>query len=77
MKCPGLIQCQKENTQAGTQVSSGDSLGLSEISGSLALNSVNPDFTPCSLVLVKKATGRARSKHSIDYPSQEESIKSG
>lgn len=77
MKCPGLVQCQKENTQAGTQVSSGDSLGLSEISGSLALNSVNPDFTPCSLVLVRKARGRAHSKRSIDYPSQQEIVKSG
>jgi len=47
IKCLGPIQCQKENTQAGTCVSSEDSLSLSEISGSLALNSVNPDFTPC------------------------------
>lgn len=76
LKCPGFIH-QKENTQAETQVPSGNSLGLSEISGSSALNSVNPNFTPCSLVLERKAAGRAHWKHSVAYPSQWEILKSG
>lgn len=77
IKCPGLILCQKENSQTGTQVSPGDSLCLTNISESLALNSVNPDFTPCRLLLDRKVTGRAQPKQSVAYPNQWESLWSG
>lgn len=77
IKCPGLILCQKEYTQTGAQVSPGDSLCLSDIRESLALNSVNPDFTPCRLVLDREVTGRAQSKQSAAYPNQWEFLWSG
>lgn len=70
IKFPGLILCQKENTQTGTQMSPGDSLCLTDISESLALNSANPDVRPCRLVLDRKATGRAQSKQSVAYLNQ-------
>lgn len=70
IKCPGLSLCQKENTQTGTQMSPGDSLCLTDISESLALNSANPDVMPCRLVLDRKVTGRAESKQSVAYLNQ-------
>lgn len=77
VKCPGPVLCQKENSQTRTQVSPGDSLCLTDISERLALNSVNPDFTPCRLVLDRKVTGRAQSKQSVAYPNQWEFLRSG
>lgn len=53
-------------------MSPGDSLSLTDISESLALNPVNPDFTPCRVVLDRKVTGRAQSKQSVAYSQTSE-----